>query len=157
MAAGEGGQVVDTAVEIVATGSAPGNAALNSGSMTTTGSSSLAVATYKTRNFRTLVLECTMSGTPTAGDAIHIYERALNIGPTTATDDENVPDTTFKHRYVDTIILDAGSTGQLLTSVPISIKPYDVEYYFEADTAAVNVSASWTVDAIHWGYNSSQS
>ena len=155
MAAGEGGQVIDTAVEIVASGSAPGNAAISSGAMTTTASSSLAVATYKTRNFRTLIFDGNMSATPTAGDTIDIYERALNISDTT--DDANVPDATYKHRYVGSFIIDAGSTAQVLESSPIPVKPYDVEYYFFANTASVNVSATWTVDAIHWSYNASQS
>jgi len=155
MAAGESGIVVDSAVQIVASGSAPGNATILSDAMTTTASSSLAISTYSTRSFRTLVFDGSMSASPTDGDTIDIYERALNISDTT--DDGNVPDTTFKHRYVGKFVLDAGGTAQVAESNPIPVKPYDVEYYFYANTASVNVSTTWTVDAIHWSYNASQS
>lgn len=155
MAAGEGGQVVDTAVEIVATGSAPGNATISSDAMTSTASSSLAVATYKTRNFRTLVFDGSMSASPTDGDTIDIYQRALNISDTT--DDESAPDSAYQHEYVGRFKLDSGGTAQVLRSNPIQVLPFDVEYFFYANTASVNVSTSWTVDAIHWSYNASQS
>lgn len=155
MAAGEGGQVLDSAVEIVASGSAPGNGAVSSGAMTTTASSGLAVATYKTRNFRTLIFDGTMSGTPTNGDTIDIYERHMNVSDTT--DDVNTPDTTYKHKYVGSFIIDAGQTGQVLTSNPIPVCPFDVEYFFLCNTSSVNISATWTVDALHWSYNSSTS
>ena len=155
MAAGEGGIVVDSAVEIVASGSAPGDATVSSGAMTTTASSSLAISTYQTRNFRTLIFDGSMSGSPTDGDTIDIYERALNISDTT--DDANVPDATYKHRYVGSFKLDAGGTGQVLESSPIPVKPYDVEYYFFCNTASVGIAVTWTVDAIHWSYNASQS
>lgn len=154
MAAGEGGQVLDSAVEIVASGSAPGNATVSSGAMTTTASSSLAVATYKTRNFRTLIFDGSMSATPTKGDAIEIYERALNISDTT--DDANTPDTAYMHRYVGSFNVDSGGTAQVLESNPIPVKPYDVEYYFFANTISVGIATTWTVDAIHWSYNASQ-
>lgn len=155
MAAGEGGIVVDSAVEIVATGSAPGNAVINSDAMSSAASSSLAVATYKTRLLRTLVFDGNMSAAPTNGDTIDIYERPLNISDTT--EDQNAPDTTYKHDLVGSFILDAGGTAQVIKSSPISIKPFDVEYYFLCNTGSVNVSASWSVDAIHHGYNVSQS
>lgn len=154
MAAGESGQAVDAAVEIVASGSAPGNATIGQGAMTSTASSSLAVATYKVRNFRTLIFDGTMSASPTDGESIDIYERALNVSDTT--DDANIPDAGFKHRYVGSFILDSGQTAQVVTSTDIPVKPYDVEYYFFCNTATVNVATTWTVDAIHWSYNASQ-
>lgn len=154
MAAGEAGLKVDAAVtDIVASGSAPGNAVVNSGAMTTTASSTLAIATYATRTFRTLVFDGTMSGTPTAGDTIDIYEQGLGVSDTS--DPENQPDTTYKHRYVGSFIVDAGGTGQVLVSNPIPVKPYNVCYFFYCNTASVNISATWTVDAIHHTYNAS--
>jgi len=155
MAAGEGGLIVSAPVEIVASGSAPGNAAVATGAMTTTASSTLAIGTYSNRTFRTFVFDGSMSATPTAGDKIDIYERALNISDTT--DDANIPDAAFKNRYVGSFILDAGATAQVIESNPVPVKPYDVEYYFWANTISVGIAATWTVDVIHWSYNTSQS
>jgi len=155
MAAGEGGLVRDSNVEIVASGSAPGSGTVSSGAMTTTASSSLSISTYDTRNFRILIFDGSMSGSPTSGDTIDIYERALNISDTT--DDANTPDTAYKHRYVGSFTLDSGGTAQVLESPSIPVKAYDVEYYFFCNTSSVGISASWTVDAIHWSYNASQS
>lgn len=153
MAAGESGIVADSNVEIVASGSAPGNAAITAGAMTSTASSTLSYSTYKTRSFFTFVFDGSMASSPTAGDTIDIYERALNISDTT--DDANVPDGTYKHRYVGHFLLDAGGTAQVVSSTPIPIKPHDAAYYFYANSG-VNVSATWTVDAIPWSYNASQ-
>ena len=156
MAAGEGGIVVDAAVEIIGTGSAPGNASVSVGAMTTTASSLLALATYQTRQFRTLVFDGSFAATTSlaAGDTIDIYERAMNISDTT--DDANQPDATNKHRLVGSFQVDAGQTGQVLESNPIPVKPYDVEYFF-LNNAGEAISASWTVDVIHWSNNASQS
>jgi len=148
MAIGEGGQAVDAAVEIVASG-----AAVIAGAMSVA-SSSLAVATYKTRNFRTLILDGAMSLAPTDGETIDIYERALNISDTTQ--DASAPSAAFKHRYVGSFKLSDAGTAQVCESNAIPVKPYDVEYYLFVNTASVQLDAAWTLDALHWSYNASQ-
>lgn len=89
---------------------------------------------------------------PTAGAAIHLYERKFmadgtNQGP--------VPDATYKNDYLGSFIVDVADVQQWLRIEGIPINYYGATYYVEwldGGAGTASISAGWTLKVTPYTY-----
>lgn len=94
----------------------------------------------------------TFSVAPTAGAAIHLYERKFLTG---GTNQAPVVDTNYKNDYIGTFIVDVADVAQYLRIEGVPINYLGGTYYIEwvdGGAGTASLTAGWTLDCTPYTY-----
>ena len=130
-----------------------GNGSVSSGNgILVADDADLTTALVGGRPYGSFELTVAFSGAPTAGSAIHLYERKNHVGET---NQAPVVDSTYKHDYIGTFVPDVAAATQYLKLEGVPICFHGATYYIEwVDTngTPVNVSAGWILKVTPYTY-----